>query len=50
MNGLMVFSTLTAAIAAGFSVYDRNANGYLVRLRTSRGYALAVVDLRSNRR
>jgi hypothetical protein len=50
MNGLMVFTNLAAAIAAGFSVYDRTASGYLVRQRTTRGYALAVVDLRSGRR
>lgn len=44
MNGLMVFSTLAAAISAGFMVYDRTSTGYLVRTRTQRGYALAIVE------
>jgi hypothetical protein len=50
MNGLMVFSTLAAAINAGFMVYDRTSTGYLVRTRTQHGYALAIVDLRRDPR
>ena len=49
MKGMMVFSTLAAAINAGFTVYDRTATGYLVRTQTTHGYALAIVDLRGER-
>jgi hypothetical protein len=44
---MTVFSTLTTALHAGFHVYDRTENGYLVRMRTTHGWALALVDLRS---
>jgi hypothetical protein len=47
MNGLMVFRTLAEALSAGYEVFDRTAWGYIVRIRTDRGYALALVDLRS---
>jgi hypothetical protein len=43
MAGIMVFTSLTEALRAGFEVYDRTATGYLVRTRTLRGWALAVV-------
>jgi hypothetical protein len=41
----MTFTTLTAAINAGFQVYDRTQEGYLVRTRTPAGWALAIVVL-----
>jgi hypothetical protein len=44
---MTVFSSLTAALDAGFHVYDRTENGYLVRTRTTHGWVLALVDLRS---
>jgi hypothetical protein len=44
MAGLMVFKSVADAIKAGFEVYDRNADGYLVRIRTSRGWAMALVN------
>jgi hypothetical protein len=47
---MTVFSSLTAALHAGFHVYDRTENGYLVRTRTTHGWALALVDLRGNLR
>ena len=50
MNGMLIFRTLTEALRAGFEVYDRTAAGYLMRTRTDRGYALAVVDLKSGLR
>ena len=40
------FPTLTAAIRAGFEVYARSAEGYLVRMHTARGLVLAIVRLR----
>ena len=46
MAGIMVFTTLAAAIRAGYQVYDRIPGGYLVRMRTARGWAMALVDLR----
>ncbi len=46
MPGMMVFSSLGEALRAGFQVYDRTPDGYLVRRLTSRGWALAVVVVR----
>ncbi len=46
MPGLLVFKTLAEALRAGYAVYDKTKNGYLVRTRTSAGWALALVDLR----
>ncbi len=43
MAGLMVFTTLADALRAGFQIYDRTAEGYLVRTRTSSGWAMALV-------
>ena len=36
----------TAALRAGYHVYDRTDIGYLVRTRTSNGWAIAAVRLR----
>jgi hypothetical protein len=44
MAGLIVFKTLSDAIRAGFELYDKTEYGYLVRLRTDAGWALAVVS------
>ena len=43
MQGLLVFPTLAAAIQNGFEVYEKTSEGYLVRVRTNAGFALAVV-------
>lgn len=43
MQGIIVFSTLEEAIRAGFSVYDRVQGGYIVRMSTPGGFALALV-------
>ena len=45
MAGILVFQTVTDALRAGFHVYDRTSDGYLVRTRTARGWALAVVHV-----
>jgi hypothetical protein len=45
MAGIMVFSSIGEAMRAGFQVYDRTSNGYLVRTRTAHGWALAIVDV-----
>ena len=46
MAGLMVFKSLADALRAGYQVYDRTADGYLVRTRTSAGWAIALVSCR----
>lgn len=47
MQGLTIFPTLIAAIRAGYHVYDRTPNGYLMRTRTTSGWALALVEPKS---
>jgi hypothetical protein len=42
MAGLVVFDSVAAALKAGNHVYDRTDDGYLVRTRTARGWALAI--------
>jgi hypothetical protein len=39
----MVFKSVSEALRAGFQVYDRTSDGYLVRTRTDHGWAFAVV-------
>jgi hypothetical protein len=48
MSGMMVFDSLTAALKAGFQVYDRFEGGYIVRTRTTAGWAMALVRVSSN--
>jgi Ca2+-binding EF-hand superfamily protein len=43
MGGILVFTSVSEALRAGFQVYDRTSDGYLVRSRTSGGWAFAVV-------
>jgi len=43
MAGLMVFKSLADALRAGYQVYDRTSDGYLVRTRTAAGWAMALV-------
>ena len=43
MAGLVVFKSLADALRAGYQVYDRTENGYLVRTRTTSGWAMALV-------
>jgi hypothetical protein len=43
MAGLLVFKSLADALRAGFQIYDRTQDGYLVRTRTSNGWAMAIV-------
>jgi hypothetical protein len=46
MHGIMTFSSLTDALRAGFQIFDRTSDGYLVRTRTAAGWALAIVRVR----
>jgi hypothetical protein len=43
MRGIMVFKSVGEALRAGFQVYDRTNEGYLVRTRTNHGWAFALV-------
>ncbi len=43
MAGLMIFRSLADALRAGYQVYDRTSDGYLVRTRTTAGWAIALV-------
>jgi hypothetical protein len=43
MAGILVFKTLAEALVAGFQIYDRTSDGYLVRTRTDHGWAMAIV-------
>jgi hypothetical protein len=43
MPSLMVFRSLADALRAGFYIYDRTSDGYLVRTRTKNGWAMALV-------
>jgi hypothetical protein len=43
MAGLTVFTSLAEALRAGFQIYDRTAEGYLVRTLTAKGWAMALV-------
>lgn len=46
MSGLQVFHSLEEAIKAGYQVYDRTSDGYLVRTRTAAGWAIAIVKIK----
>ena len=43
MPGIQVFKTLADALRAGYTVFDRTSDGYLVRTRTATGWAMALV-------
>lgn len=43
--GIRVFKSLEEALAAGFVVFDRIPDGYLVRKSTGTQFALAIVKL-----
>jgi hypothetical protein len=42
---MLVFRTLPDAVQAGFSLYDHTPTGYIVRMKTPAGWAMALVDL-----
>ncbi|HLW38228.1 MAG TPA: hypothetical protein VKR99_07345 [Candidatus Eremiobacteraceae bacterium] len=45
MSGIKVFKSVAEAQAAGFAVYDRIPDGYLVRKSSGTSFALAIVKL-----
>ncbi len=50
MNGIKVFATLEEAQAAGFAIFERIPDGYLVRRDEGAHFALAVVKLTLDKR
>ena len=48
MQGILIFNTLAEAVASGFEVFDRTRDGYLVRKRTQRGWAIALAKQKAN--
>jgi hypothetical protein len=46
MAGILTFPSIKEALHAGFHVYDRTEDGYLVRTRTAAGFAMALVVVR----
>lgn len=46
MAGIVTFKTLDEAMRAGYQVYDKTSDGYLVRTRTDAGWAIALVVLK----
>lgn len=43
MSGVVVFNSVREALAAGYHIYGKTEDGYLARLRTPAGWALAVI-------
>jgi hypothetical protein len=43
MSGVVVFRSVREALAAGYHIYGKTDDGYLARLRTARGWALALI-------
>jgi hypothetical protein len=48
MTGIKVFTSLEEAQKAGFVVFDRIAEGYLVRKDNGNNFALAIVKVKSS--
>jgi hypothetical protein len=45
MMGFVVFHSVGEAIRQGFQIYDKTAEGYIARIMTMRGWAMAQIDL-----
>lgn len=45
MNGTVVFHSVRDALNAGYQICGRTDEGYLARIRTARGWALARIIL-----
>lgn len=46
MSGILVFRSLPEALRAGYQIFDRIDDGYLMRTRTGRGWAMAVCKVK----
>jgi len=42
--GIIRFSSLAEAIRQGYQVYDKTPTGYLLRIRTAQGWAMALYE------
>ena len=42
---MLIFRSVAEALQAGYQIYGRTQTGYLVRIKTERGWALALVEL-----
>ena len=42
---ILIFKSLSDALRAGFQIYDRTQDGYMVRVRTQLGWGVAKVCL-----
>jgi len=45
MAGMMVFRSLSEALRHGYQISDRTQAGYVVRIKTAGGWAMALVEL-----
>jgi len=43
---MKVFQTLAEALRQYYHVYERTSFGYRVRIKTARGFAFALVDIK----
>lgn len=43
MSGMVVFKSVREALSAGYHIYGKTEDGYLARMRTERGWALAMI-------
>jgi hypothetical protein len=43
MSGIVVFHSVREALSAGYHIYGKTEEGYLARLRTVNGWALALI-------
>lgn len=50
VNGIRIFKSLEEAQAAGFAIFDRTPDGYLVRKAADGHFALAFVKLTAKER
>jgi hypothetical protein len=45
MTGIIRFRSLAEAIRQGYAVYDKTRTGYLLRIMTAQGWAMALCEL-----
>ena len=45
MPGMVIFRSLQEALHAGYQICERTPTGYLARIRTPNGWAMAVIEL-----
>lgn len=45
MTGIIRFRSLAEAIRQGYQVYDKTPTGYLLRIMTAQGWAMALCEL-----